>query len=164
MSDRETFLQALQPVLELVRTISPSDPEAEAKLNRALPPDGEVLSRVRTLMREGVAARWLCDRENAGVRFSRVQKSDGSGLSIDAVHMERAGAGHTHPHGEIDLCFSVEGNPKFDGKPAGWVVYAPNTWHVPTVQGGAMDILYFLPAGAIQFGPKPEGAQQVGLR
>ena len=34
-----------------------------------------------------------------------------------------AGASHTHPNGEIDLSFPVEGQPRFDGRPAGWIVY-----------------------------------------
>jgi hypothetical protein len=34
---------------------------------------------------------------------------------------------------------------------------------VPTVDGGVMDI-YFLPAGAMKFGPQPEGSTAVGLQ
>jgi hypothetical protein len=34
-------------------------------------------------------------------------------------------------------------------------VYPPKSWHVPTVEHGVMDILYFLPGGAITFEPKP---------
>ena len=162
--NKEAFLQALQPVLDIVRTISPGDPDAEAKLGRALPVDGPVVQKLRTLLRQGVDARWLCERENAGVRFSRVLKAEGIGVSVDAVHMDREGAAHTHPQGEIDLCFTVSGGARFDGRPEGWVVYPPNSWHVPTVQGGAMDILYFLPTGAIAFGPRPEGARGVGLQ
>ena len=75
-----------------------------------------------------------------------------------------AGMAHTHPGGEFDLCFAVSGSPTFDGRPEGWTVYAPGSWHVPTVQGGVMDILYFLPAGAMKFGPQPEGATAVGLQ
>ncbi|HJL17019.1 MAG TPA: DUF4863 family protein, partial [Sandaracinaceae bacterium LLY-WYZ-13_1] len=75
--------------------------------------------------------------------------------SIDCVHMDRPGPGHTHPNGEIDLCFAVRGEPTFDGHPPGWTVYPPGSWHVPTVEGGVMDILYFLPGGAIRFEPNP---------
>jgi hypothetical protein len=69
--------------------------------------------------------------------------------------MAKPGPGHTHPNGEIDLCFAVSGAPRFDGNAPGWTVYPPNSWHVPTVEGGVMDILYFLPGGAIRFEPKP---------
>jgi len=163
MATKEDLMKALQPILDVLKTINPSDPAAAAALSRALPLDGDVLKTVRQLLREGVEARWLCDREAGPIRYSRVQKLDPSGFSIDAVHMAAAGAAHTHPQGEIDLSFAVSGSPTFDGQPEGWVVYSPNTWHTPTVQGGAMDILYFLPGGAMQFGPRPDGATPVGV-
>ena len=68
--------------------------------------------------------------------------------------MNGPGLAHTHPNGEIDLCFAMDGDPRFDGHPEGWVVYGPGSWHVPTVTGGTMAILYFLPSGAIAFGPQ----------
>lgn len=162
--NRDALLAALQPVLDVVRTVDPRDPAAAARtLDERLPPDGEVLRGIRALVRAGVEARWICERENGSVRWSRVAK-DAGGLSIDAVHMSTDGAAHTHPGGEIDLAFAVSGEPRFDGRPAGWTVYPPGSWHVPTVEGGAMDILYFLPGGAIQFGPRPDGATGVGLQ
>jgi hypothetical protein len=157
MSDRETLNALLEPVIELVRAIDPSDPEAAAKLDAALPLDGEAMTKLRALVREGVEARWLADREANGVRFSRVRKAaDAGDVSIDCVHMNGPGPGHTHPNGEIDLCFPVSGEPAFDARGAGWIVYPPGSWHVPTVSGGVMDILYFLPGGAIRFEPKPD--------
>ena len=158
MSDRETFLEALAPVLAVVANVDPAAPGAAACLAEALPLDGEVLTRVRALMRAGVEAGWLCDREAGGVRFSRVQKSVEGGLSIDAVHMSAPGPGHLHPNGEIDLCFAVSGAPTFDGRAPGWTVYGPGSWHVPTVAGGVMDILYFLPGGAMEFMAAPPRA------
>lgn len=149
---------ALAPLLDVIAGLDLTRPnEARATLDARLPVDGPAVSRVRTLVREGVVSGWLCDRENAGVRFSRVQKSEGGGLSIDAVHMRAPGPGHTHPNGEVDLCFAVEGTPRFDGQAPGWTVYGPKSWHVPSVEGGVMDILYFLPAGAIVFEPQPTG-------
>lgn len=156
MSERERLTALLAPVIDVVRTIDPADPEAAAKLEAKLPIDGETIDALRQLVREGVEGRWLAERENAGVRFGRIQKAASEGdLSIDCVHMSGPGAGHTHPNGEIDLCFAVSGAPSFDGAAPGWVVYPPGSWHVPTVSGGAMDILYFLPGGAIRFEPKP---------
>ena len=52
---------------------------------------------------------------------------------------------------EIDLCLALEGSPTFDGRPPGWLVLPPGSRHVPTVTGGDMAILYFLPDGAITF-------------
>lgn len=164
MADRDALMEALSPLLEVVRGIDPADPRAAEKLEAALPLHSEKVRRVRTLVREGVSAGWLCDRENGGVRFSRVRKAGHGELSIDAVHMAGPGAAHTHPQGEIDLCFAVSEGARFDGRAEGWTVYAPMSWHVPTVEGGAMDILYFLPSGAIEFGPQPKDATAVGLQ
>jgi hypothetical protein len=155
---RERLIAALDPVLTVVRTIDPADPTAVARLVEHLPPDGPVLTELATLVRRGVTEGWLCEREANGVHFSRVAHPDHPAtapVSIDAVHMDGPGPGHTHPNGEIDLCFAVSGDPTFDGHPPGWVVYPPETWHVPTVAGGRMDILYFLPEGALVFGDAP---------
>ena len=156
------FLASLKPVLDVVTTLSPLDVDAADKLHKLLPLSSAPMKQLREVMRRGVTEGWLCDRENAGVKYSRVQKAGDGGWSVDAVHMATAALGHTHPKGEIDLCFSVDGHARFDGNLEGWVVYGANTWHVPTVESGAMDILYFLPGGAIAFGEKPEGATQVG--
>ncbi|MEZ4340092.1 MAG: DUF4863 family protein [Sandaracinaceae bacterium] len=157
MTELNDRLEAvLAPVLEVVRTIDPSEPDARATLDAKLPVGSPALEALRAVVREGVAAGWLASRENAGIRFGRVRKAaDAADLSIDCVHMDQPGPGHTHPNGEIDLCFAVEGSPTFDGREPGWTVYPPGSWHVPTVAGGVMDILYFLPGGAIRFEPEP---------
>jgi len=162
----ERLVASLQPLLSRLATVDVSQPaEATATLNHEFPLGSEPLTALRKLVREGVDARWLCDRENAGVRYSRVLKAAPNvPLSVDAVHLSVAGAAHAHPAGEIDLCFAVSGDPRFDGHNEGWVVYRPNTWHVPTVQGGAMDILYFLPQGQMRFGDCPPDAIKAGLQ
>lgn len=159
MSERADLDRALEPVLEILRTIDPASPdEALAALNERLPFDGPLIAPLASIVREGVEGGWLAERENAGIRFGRVVKAQADDeLSIDCVHMDQPGPGHTHPNGEIDLCFAVSGEPTFDGHAPGWTVYPPGSWHVPTVAGGVMDILYFLPGGAIRFEPKPEG-------
>ena len=155
MTTRDELLAALNPVLEFVRGVDVTRPDDAARaLSTRFPLDGDVLRALRAQVRSGVVAGWLCDRQSGDVKFSRVAK-DAGGWSIDAVHMRGAGGSHTHPNGEVDLCFAVDGAPRFDGHAPGWTVYAPGSWHVPTVDGGAMDILYFLPGGAIRFEPKP---------
>ena len=93
--------------------------------------------------------------EQAGMHLiSRPVKPgpESHGYSVDAVVMDSiVGPKHTHTNGEIDLCFAQEGDPRFDGHPAGWVVFGPGTTHRPTVRDGRMLILYFLPGGAIEF-------------
>ena len=153
---KETLLAALQPIFTSLDKVDLSDPTAaRAWLQQRWPIAS--LQELKALVRKGVDERWLCDKENAGVRFSRVLKASADvPFSVDAVHMQGGALGHTHPNGEIDLCFcTVDEGSTFDGNVEGWTVYAQNTWHVPTVKGGAMDILYFLPGGAIRFEDKP---------
>lgn len=158
MSDRERAIEVLTPVLDIVRTIDPADPEAGQRLSAALPLEGEALQAVAALVRDGLESGWMVPREGGGIRYGRLAKPTEAthGFSIDAVDMSGPGPGHSHPQGEIDLCFALEGDPRFDGHPEGWLVLPPGSWHVPTVSGGRMGILYFLPGGEITFGPRPE--------
>lgn len=157
MSDQARLNELLEPVLRVIAEIDPSSPDALATLNERLPIEGPAIRALGAVVREGVAGGWLAERENGGIRFGRVKKAASEDeLSIDCVHMDRPGPGHTHPNGEIDLSFAVSGAPTFDGDAPGWTVYPAGSWHVPTVAGGVMDILYFLPGGAIRFEAKPE--------
>ena len=102
----------------------------------------------------GVAAGWLCNREGGGIRYGRVFKpaDDLHGFSVDVVDMrDIAGPHHVHPNGEIDLVMPIEGDARFDGRPAGWVVMPPGSAHRPTVSQGRALVLYLLPQGAIEF-------------
>lgn len=153
---RAQLLESLAPLVDTLRGLDAADPGA-ADLLAARHPLAE-LAELAALVRSGVEEGWLCDREGGGVRFSRVAKAGDPAtapLSLDAVHMSGPGPGHTHPQGEFDLAFAVSGEPTFDGRPPGWTVYPPGSWHVPTVAGGVMDILYFLPDGAMRFEPRP---------
>lgn len=149
---------ALASVVDFLDGLNPANADAADLLNAQFPIDGDAMKSLATLFAKGVSEKTLCDREGGpGVTYSRVGKKIGkSEFTVDAVRMDRPGPGHTHPNGEFDVCFVAEGSPQFDGHPPGWTVYKPGTWHVPTVSGGTMNILYFLPGGAIQFGPKPE--------
>lgn len=148
-------LETLAPIIEQARSLDLTDPAAaEATLRAAFPWEGEVIQALQAAVRDGVAAGTIATRENGDLRYERLAKDLG-GLSVDVVHMKGPGPGHTHPKGEIDLCFPVDETASFDGRGAGFTVYAPGSWHIPTVAGGAMDIVYLLPGGAIEFGPKP---------
>ncbi|MFZ9886204.1 MAG: DUF4863 family protein [Myxococcota bacterium] len=154
MSVKDELLAALAPIVTAVEELVLDDEEAATLyLTERFPLDGALLVQVRTLLRAGIEDGSLCDRENAGVRFSRLKKAVGDEAAIDLVHMHGPGPGHLHPRGEVDLCFAVSGQPRFDGRTQGFTVYKPGSWHVPTVDGGEMDIIYFLPGGAITFGP-----------
>jgi len=102
----------------------------------------------------GVAAGWLCNREGGGVRYGRIFKpaDDLHGFSVDVVDMQDiAGPHHAHPEGEIDLIMPLEGDARFDGRPAGWLVCPPGSAHRPTVSQGRALVLYLLPQGRIDF-------------
>ena len=162
--NKETHTQALAnklaPVVTALGTLDLTAPHLVRKALQEKFPVGDAFWReVKELVRVGVANQWLCDRENAGIKFSRIQKAPApdSGFVIDCVHMNRLGGGaHQHPKGEVSMAFCVDGDPRFDGWAEGWVVYGPRSWHVPVVSSGAMDIVYFLPGGAMIFGDRPK--------
>ena len=159
MSDEKVrLLTTLAPLLDHLATVDSAEGRAAADaLDAAFPVDGALLSDIRAQVIAGLHAGWLTPREGGGVRYGRLAKATDASrsFSIDAVDMRGPGPGHSHPNGEIDLCFALDGEARFDGRPEGWVVYEPDSWHVPTVSGGRMVILYFLPGGAIRFGPRP---------
>jgi len=123
-------------------------------LNAELGPDSGEFRRLQDSCRQGVAEGWLCQREAGGIRYGRIFRPDDElhGFSVDVVDMDDCvGPHHGHPNGEIDLVMPLQGEAKFDGNPAGWVVYAAGTAHHPTVSGGRALVLYLLPGGSIEF-------------
>jgi len=146
----ETFL----PLLNAAQGIDLSSPlAARAELARRLDPAGKraraLNERLRALLAEGK----LAERGALPVKYGRVAKAGEPtlGFSIDVVHMNGAGPQHRHPNGEVNWCVALDGTPTFDGEEPGWVVFPPESEHVPTVAGGTMLIVYLLPQGAIEF-------------
>ena len=147
----EELAEKIRPLAKSIAELSLDDAAtATTIVESAAPIDGELVREIRAAAEAGVVAGWLLPREAGAVRFGRVAK-DLEGFSVDAVLMTSPGPRHRHPNGEIDLCFARDGDPRFDGHAEGWVVYGPDSTHVPTVTGGEMLILYFLPGGAIEF-------------
>ena len=138
----------MKQVCEVVAGLDMERPEvAVAALEQAFP-------EFEVLRRQLVAATDLTPRAaGENVRFGRVAKPSPAtfDLSIDAVEMRGSAAEHTHPRGEVSLCVALDGDPRFMGYPEGWVVVPPGSRHVPTVTGGTMRILYFLPGGAMDW-------------
>lgn len=102
----------------------------------------------------GVAEQWLCQREHGGIKYGRVYQPSAelANFSVDVVDMKDiVGPHHMHPQGEIDLIMPLTDVAEFDGHPAGWCVYPPQSAHYPTVSKGHALILYLLPKGEIQF-------------
>ena len=119
-------------------------------MQAAAPFDSPEIAAIRDASMASMETDWLLPKEAGGIRFGRVSK-ELVGFTVDAVLMSSPGPRHRHGNGEIDLCFTTSGEPTFDGNPAGWTVYPPGSVHVPTVAGGEMLILYFLPGGEIEF-------------
>ena len=132
----------------------PLDAALEAWLNAEHGPASIIYDRLKQACEAGVAAGWLCDREGGGIRYGRIFKptDDLHGFSVDVVDMKDiAGPHHAHPTGEIDLIMPIEGEARFDGHPAGWLVCPPGSAHRPTVSNGRALVLYLLPEGRIDF-------------
>jgi hypothetical protein len=148
------MLEKLRPILDHLGTVDLADAAAAREsLQRAFPPDSALVRELRALFQQGVEDGSLCTQQAPGARFSRVAKSspETHGYSVDAVRLSGPGMWHRHTTGEVDLCFARSESARFDGHPEGWVVFGPGSDHVPTVTGGEMDILYFLPGGALQW-------------
>ncbi len=152
--EQVALIDAIREIVPHVRGADPAAPrEAERHLEEVLPRRGPVLVRIERLARRGVAEGWLLPRTGGPhVRYGRLAKDVG-GYSVDFVLMEGAAAGHTHPQGEINFGWAWSGDPTFDGRPPGWVVFPPASHHVPTVTGGEMLLLYFLPGGKVAWDP-----------
>jgi hypothetical protein len=130
------------------------DGDLDALLNREFGPGSAAFDEIFAACRTAVSEGWMCNREAGGIRFGRVVKpgQETHGFSVDVVDMDDCrGPHHRHPNGEIDMIMPLAGDARFDGRGKGWLVYAPDTAHFPTVRGGRALVLYLLPAGAIEF-------------
>lgn len=146
----DTFLPLLRAAQGLDLT---SPDEARAELTRRFDPDAPAAQALHRELAALLAAGKVAERGELPVKYGRVAKAGAATLdfSIDVVHMNGAGPLHRHPNGEVNYCIALDGRPTFDGHPPGWVVFPPESRHVPTVAGGTMLIVYLLPQGAIEF-------------
>lgn len=132
----------------------PLDAALAIALESEFPANGEWFVETTALCHRGVTEGWLCGREVGGIKFGRAVPAgnDTHGFSVDVVEMyDVVGPHHAHPNGEIDLVIPLDEAAEFDGKGAGWIVYAPGSAHRPTVAKGRALVLYLLPGGAIEF-------------
>lgn len=132
----------------------PLDAALAAQLNTRYGVGSALYQSIFSACKEGIKEGWMCKYEGGGIRYGRVIKASPAThhFSVDVVDMDNiAGPHHLHPEGEIDLIMPLTDGAKFDGHPAGWCVYGPNSAHAPTVTAGRALVLYLLPQGAIQF-------------
>lgn len=149
---QEQLVAALAPLAERIARLDLTDPQAAAATLEAEFPVAR-LGELDALFAAASSEGWLTPkRANDRITFGRLAKPGAGtmGLSVDVVDMDDgAGLPHTHPEGEVSLCFPRSGSPTFEGCPRGWVVMPPGSRHVPTVSGGRMVIAYFLPKGSM---------------
>jgi len=132
----------------------PLDASLQDWLNSQVGPGSQAYADLKSCCETGVAEGWLCNREAGGLKYGRIFKPDADlhGFSVDVVDMKDiVGPHHGHPNGEIDLIMPIEGDAKFDGHAAGWLVYPAGSAHKPTVTEGRALVLYLLPEGRIEF-------------
>jgi hypothetical protein len=152
----DDMLTFFTPFVEAALGLDLTRPDdARAELERRLPAGGPEAEALTAELLRSLAAGELCQRGELPMRWGRVSKAtpESRGFSIDVVHMNGSGPRHRHPQGEVNFCIATEGEPTFDGHGPGWVVFAPETVHVPTVAGGLMLIVYLLPQGAMELLP-----------
>jgi hypothetical protein len=148
------MIETFRPLLDAASGVDLREPAAaERELARRLDPQGPVAKELVKALRALLAEGRIAERGEMPVKWGRVAKAGPTTneFSIDVVHMNGAGPLHRHPNGEIDFCIALSGAPTFDGRPPGWVVFGPDSRHVPTVAGGEMLIVYLLPGGAMEF-------------
>ncbi|KAJ3565546.1 hypothetical protein NP233_g7562 [Leucocoprinus birnbaumii] len=72
---------------------------------------------------------------------------------------EFSGQFHVHPYGEINAVIPIDDTAEMRGidgwQGAGWTSPGPGTSHYPTVRGGRVVALFFLPAGRIAYPANP---------
>ena len=148
------MLETFRPLLEAAHGLDLSHPaEARAELVRRLDPESTRARELRAALLRLYAEGKIAQNGALPVRWGRAAKSSPETLeqSIDVVVMNGPGPLHRHPLGEVNYCVALEGYPRFDGQEPGWVVFPPESRHVPTVSGGTMLIVYLLPKGQIEF-------------
>lgn len=141
------------PLLEAAQGLDLTDASvAKAELERRYPSGGAAADALRALLLGWLEGGSICERGELPMRWGRVSKATPESLdfTIDIVQMNGAGPRHRHPQGEVNFCIATEGAPTFDGQAPGWVVFPPDSIHVPTVAGGMMLIVYLLPQGAME--------------
>lgn len=147
-------LDLFLPLLRAADGLDLSQPaDARAELERRYPADAPAADAFRKSLLELLEAGAICERGELPMRFGRVSKSTPESLefTIDIVQMNGPGPEHKHPLGEVNFCVAIDGEPTFDGHGPGWVVFPPDSIHVPTVASGSMLIVYLLPQGAMEF-------------
>ncbi|MAF64571.1 MAG: DUF4863 domain-containing protein [Planctomycetes bacterium] len=150
----DELIKTFEPLWRAAAGIDLSDAQAaHGALTARFDPRSDDARALQAALVALLAEGRVADRGEPPVTYSRAARAgeDTCDLSVDVVHMSAPGPEHRHPRGEVNYCIATDGAPTFDGSPPGWVVHPPGSQHVPTVEGGAMLIVYLLPGGEIEF-------------
>lgn len=148
------MIDIFRPLLDAARDLDVTDTAAaEATLCQRFDPQSEAGKALSAKLLEMLEAGEIANRGELPMTFGRVSKAcpESDNFTIDVVRMNGAGPKHRHPKGEINYAVSISGEPTFDGRQPGWVVFSEGSEHVPTAAGGEMLIVYLLPEGAFEF-------------
>lgn len=148
------MLDTFRPLLEAAHGLDLTNPvRARAELQQRFSPVSPAAQSLRSELLRLYEEGKIAQNGALPVRWGRAAKATPETLdqSIDVVVMNGPGPLHRHPRGEVNYCIALEGAPRFDGQEPGWVVFPPESRHVPTVSGGTMLIVYLLPQGQIEF-------------
>ena len=138
----------------------PLDAELESDLNDVYGASTESYAELLRLLRIGIDEGWACYAEIDGPDYRRGRLAKPSaethGFSVETGMLKDVlGNYHRHPRGEINMIGPVDPTGSFCGHGAGWKVFAPNSHHYPTVTGGKVTMLFFLPSGQIEYMEPP---------
>lgn len=134
----------------------PLNDELEQALNLHYGADTEPYRNLLALLRTGIEEGWACYAEIDGPDYRRGRIASAApethGFSVESGMLKDVlGNYHRHPRGEINMIGPVDPDGRFCGSGAGWKVFGPDTRHYPTVTGGKVTMLFFLPDGEIEY-------------
>jgi 2-hydroxylaminobenzoate mutase len=153
--NKPEMMEAVASLLSFLKD-KPLDKHLEVELNERFGASSEVYSNLLRLLRLGIEEGWACYAQIDGPDYRRGQLAKATdnavGYSVETGMLKNVlGNYHLHPRGEINMIGPVDDGATFCGSGAGWKVFAPGSQHYPTVEGGKVTMLFFLPGGEIQY-------------
>jgi 2-hydroxylaminobenzoate mutase len=153
------LLAAVTELLDFIGS-RPLDAQLEAALNDRYGAHTERYAVLLKLLRQGIAEGWACYAEITGPDYRRGRIAEASpathGFTVESGMLRNVlGNYHRHPLGEINMIGPVDATGQFCGSGAGWKVFPADSRHYPTVTGGTVTMLFFLPNGQIEYTDPP---------
>jgi hypothetical protein len=149
------LMAAVAGLLDFIKG-RPLDAALERDLNLHYGASTQGYAELLRLLRVGIDEGWACYAEIDGPDYRRGRLAKPSaethGFSVETGMLKDVlGNYHRHPLGEINMIGPVDPTGRFCGHGAGWKVFSPDSQHYPTVTGGKVTMLFFLPGGEIEY-------------